>query len=187
MSNAYEVHKRVPQVLCCTWNIFAIHLVLLNHGIIVLHHIWQEGIHCYHSLCVCVRASLCVNCSVVFNPLWPHCLPGSSVLGILQTRILEWAAILFSRGSSHPGIKPGSPSLQADSLPSKLPVFRLWKNRIHRRPLEEHVFGSAFTTHRTKQISDRSWQSSTAWNGGLRKREGWSRMRTQVTSQNQRG
>ena len=28
--------------------------------------------------------------------------PGSSVHGILQTRILEWAAILFSRGSSRP-------------------------------------------------------------------------------------
>ena len=27
-------------------------------------------------------------------------LPGSSVHGILQTRILEWAAIPFSRGSS---------------------------------------------------------------------------------------
>ena len=28
--------------------------------------------------------------------------PGSSVHGILQARILEWAAILFSRGSSQP-------------------------------------------------------------------------------------
>ena len=28
--------------------------------------------------------------------------PGSSVHGILQTRILEWVAILFSRGSSQP-------------------------------------------------------------------------------------
>ena len=27
-------------------------------------------------------------------------LPGSSVCGILQARILEWIAILFSRGSS---------------------------------------------------------------------------------------
>ena len=27
-------------------------------------------------------------------------LPGSSVHGILQTRILEWVAISFSRGSS---------------------------------------------------------------------------------------
>ena len=32
-------------------------------------------------------------------------------------RILEWVAFLFSRGSSHPGIEPRSPSLQADSLP----------------------------------------------------------------------
>ena len=29
-------------------------------------------------------------------------LPGSSVLGILQARILEWIAISFSRGSSTP-------------------------------------------------------------------------------------
>ena len=29
-----------------------------------------------------------------------YSLPGSSVLGILQARILEWAAISFSRGSS---------------------------------------------------------------------------------------
>ena len=29
-------------------------------------------------------------------------LPGSSVHGILQARILEWLAVPFSRGSSHP-------------------------------------------------------------------------------------
>ena len=32
--------------------------------------------------------------------LMDHTLPGSSVHGILQARILEWAAIPFSRGSS---------------------------------------------------------------------------------------
>ena len=42
-------------------------------------------------------------------------LPGSSVRGILQARILEWVAIPFSRGSSNPEIQPGSPTLQADS------------------------------------------------------------------------
>ena len=47
--------------------------------------------------------------------------PGSSVHGILQERILEWVAISFSRGSSQPRIKPGSPSLQADALPSEPP------------------------------------------------------------------
>ena len=35
---------------------------------------------------------------------------------LLQAKILEWVAISFSRGSSEPGIKPGYPALQADSL-----------------------------------------------------------------------
>ena len=30
-------------------------------------------------------------------------LPGSSVYGIFQARVLEWVAISFSRGSSRPG------------------------------------------------------------------------------------
>ena len=46
--------------------------------------------------------------------------PGSSVHGISQARILEWVAFPFSRGSSQPGIEPGSPALQADSLPTEL-------------------------------------------------------------------
>ena len=36
------------------------------------------------------------------NHLVDCSLPGSSVHGILQTRILEWVAIPFSRGSSWP-------------------------------------------------------------------------------------
>ena len=43
-----------------------------------------------------------------------------TVRGILQARILEWVAFPFSRGSSNPGIKPRSPTLQADSLPTEL-------------------------------------------------------------------
>ena len=46
--------------------------------------------------------------------------PGSSVHRILQAKILEWAAIPFSPGYlPDPGIKPGSPALQANSLPSE--------------------------------------------------------------------
>ena len=41
------------------------------------------------------------------------------VHGILQARILEWVVFPFSRGSSHPGIEPRSPILQADSLPAE--------------------------------------------------------------------
>ena len=46
-------------------------------------------------------------------------LPGSSVHGIRQAKILEWVAMTFSRVSSPSGIKPGFPALQADSLLSE--------------------------------------------------------------------
>ena len=49
-------------------------------------------------------------------------LSGSSVYGILQSRILEWVAILCSRGSSRSRDQPRSPALQADSLPSEPPA-----------------------------------------------------------------
>ena len=36
-------------------------------------------------------------------------------------RILEWVVNPFSRDLPDPGIEPGSPALQADSLPTELP------------------------------------------------------------------
>ena len=46
-----------------------------------------------------VLALVAQSCLTLCDPM--HCIPpGSSVLGILQARILEWVAILFSRGSS---------------------------------------------------------------------------------------
>ena len=53
----------------------------------------------YVSVCVCV-------CAVLSHVLWDpmDCSPpGSSVLGILHVRILEWVAIFSSRESSEPG------------------------------------------------------------------------------------
>ena len=49
-------------------------------------------------------------------------LPGSSIHGILQARILEWVAISLSSDLPNLGIEPGSPALQADALPSE-PLF----------------------------------------------------------------
>ena len=46
--------------------------------------------------------------------------PDSSVHGILQVRILEWVAIPSPGDLPDPGIEPGSPALQADSLPTEL-------------------------------------------------------------------
>ena len=51
--------------------------------------------------------------------------PGSSVHGILQARILEWVGChsLSPGDLPNPGIEPRSPSLLADSLPSKPPYI----------------------------------------------------------------
>ena len=44
-----------------------------------------------------------------------------TVHGILQARILECAPIPSPGDLPNPGIKPGSPTLQVDSLPAGLP------------------------------------------------------------------
>ena len=109
---------------------------LLQQSILKLRHL-----HCFSfrhvfllnifylllRVCVCVHAQLCLT----LCDLMDCSLPGSSVRGILQTRILEWVAISFSRGDlPKPGIKHRSPALQADSLPSEPPGSHLsstWK------------------------------------------------------------
>ena len=76
--------------------------------------------------------------------LWPcgiHTPSSSSVHWICPSRILEWVAVSFSKGSYDTGIKPASPAWQAGSLltePSGKPsvnseiswwdggVIRLW-------------------------------------------------------------
>ena len=82
---------------------------------------WQETIskRCV-CVCVCVRARLVAkSCLTLFDPM--DCsLPGSSVHGIFQARVLEWVAISFSREGIFPLIQGSNPCLlpwQADSLP----------------------------------------------------------------------
>ena len=50
-------------------------------------------------VCVCVQSNQ--SCPTLCNPI-DYSPPGSSVHGILQARILEWAAMPSSRGSSWP-------------------------------------------------------------------------------------
>ena len=51
----------------------------------------------------------------------PHERPGSSVHGISQARIPNGLPFPSPGDLPDPGIKPGSPELQADSLPTELP------------------------------------------------------------------
>ena len=82
---------------------------------------------------VCVCAKLLQSCLTLGDPM--DCkLPGSSVHGILQARILAWVAISFSRDLFNPGIKPGSPALQADSSTTEPP------GKPHPPSMSDHSF-----------------------------------------------
>ena len=48
-------------------------------------------------------------------------LPGFSVHGILQARVLEWVPFPSPGHLPDPGMEPRSPALQADALPSETP------------------------------------------------------------------
>ena len=52
---------------------------------------------------------------------WTVACQAPLVPGILQTRILEWVTIPFSRELPDQGVEPTSPALQEDSLPSEPP------------------------------------------------------------------
>ena len=74
-------------------------------------------LHCRRILYRVIREALKVkvaqSCPTLCYPM------DSTVHGILQARIMEWVDFPFSKGSSHPGIEPRSPSLQTDSLPAE--------------------------------------------------------------------
>ena len=78
-----------------------------------------EAAQCPHmetlSTEACVRAKSRQS-SPTLCDLMDCSLPGSSVQGIFQARVLEWVAISFSRNLPNPGTEPGSPTLQADLL-----------------------------------------------------------------------
>ena len=70
---------------------------------------------------ICVYMNMSAqSCPTLCNPLDCN-LPGSSVHGISQVRILEWVAISFSRDLPDPGIEPTSLMslhLPVDSFPA---------------------------------------------------------------------
>ena len=70
------------------------------------------------SMCICACVLVIQSCLTLCDPM--DCSPpGSSVLGILQARILEWVPFPAPGNLPDPGIEPRSPALQADSLPSE--------------------------------------------------------------------
>ena len=75
---------------------------LFPPSIILLRYDWHCWYLMYTNWYVCVLSR-----SVVSNSLWPmaYSQPGSSVCGILQARILEWATMPSSRRSYQPRVQ----------------------------------------------------------------------------------
>ena len=96
-----------------------------------------------HELKLHTHAKSLQSCLTLRNPM--GCIPpGASVHGILQSRILEWAAISSSRGSSWPRNSKlcllHLPHLQADSLPQAPPHLWVYYN-LHRSTELQLKFG----------------------------------------------
>ena len=67
----------------------------------------------FYKLCVgvCLCAKLLLSCSTLCDHV-NYRQPGFPVHGILQTRILKWVTMTFSKGSSPSRDQNGSPALQ---------------------------------------------------------------------------
>ena len=83
-----------------------------------LHRPWDSpgkntGVGCHFLLQrrkVRSESQVAQSCPTLCDPM--DCsLPGSSVHGIFQERVVEWGAITFSRDLPRPGTKPLSPAL----------------------------------------------------------------------------
>ena len=62
----------------------------------------QDGMKCCTGRCRPLGESEVAQSGPTLCVLMDHSLPGSSIPGIFQARILEWGAISFCRGSSQP-------------------------------------------------------------------------------------
>ena len=95
--------------------------------------------------------------SVVSDSLSP---PGSSVHGILQAKILQWVAILFSRGSSQP-----RDQTQVSCIAGRFfTVWTTWEApRYFRRTLFSRKWGRrSFICHDQSSFPSRMWFRSKA-------------------------
>ena len=78
-------------------------------------------------------------------------LPGSSIYGLFQARILEWIAISFYRGSSCPRDRPRSPALQAVSLLSE--PLSMWATNTRTFTIRDENYSGYNKTYISVQFS----------------------------------
>ena len=89
-------------IYCGLWGLFMCVVSLCScMGLIILvQELFLVQMH-DASFLKSVKVKVTQSCLIFCDPM-DFSLPGSSVHGILQVRILEWVAVPFSRGSSQP-------------------------------------------------------------------------------------
>ncbi|XDA82799.1 hypothetical protein R6Z07F_012710 [Ovis aries] len=111
---------------------------------------WDENYISQFPCCLKVKVLIAQSCLTLCDPM--DCI--ASVHGILQARILEWVTFPSPGDLPDPGIKPGSPTLQADSLPSEppgKPGYRHLEPRCLQRPQQRKAQGWRKTAWRQWQ------------------------------------
>ena len=94
MESPAERASEWPEPLSCKPESFLLSLLLVVEPL-VYHQFWIFFLHCTFCMHACLVTE---SCPTLCNPM--DCSPpDSSLHGILQARVLEWAAIPFSRGS----------------------------------------------------------------------------------------
>ena len=107
-------------------NIFMSHMT--SHQTIGKGALKSDRITCSMNVSVCAQL-----CPTLCNLM--DCRPqGSSFHRIFQARVLEWVAIYYSRGSSHPGMESASPVCLAlpDEFFINAPVGKHWSSHINK-------------------------------------------------------
>ena len=92
----------------CIFPLFYALVPKYDYGFTPWITLYSQCIAYYLRVCVCVRARACAQLCLTLRPHGLVGLPGSSISGIIQARILEWVAISSSRGSSWPRMGPTS-------------------------------------------------------------------------------
>ena len=102
------------------------------------------------------------SCLTLCDPM--DCsLPGFSVHGIFQARVPDWVVISFFRDLPDPGIEPGSPALQADTLPSEPP----------RKPKQHIKKHRHYFTNKGPSCQRSGFSSSHVWMWEVDHKESW--------------
>ena len=95
---------------------------LRKHSLPLSHHssslIFRKALLTKEEQTVSSQSEVAQSCPTLCDPT--DCsLPGSSVHAIFKARVLEWLPFPSPGDLPDPGIEPGSPSLQANALPSE--------------------------------------------------------------------